>query len=443
MLNKEVFLLEAEERDGDFIVFAPLKGMVLKTDGNGAKLAKKILQDGNTNFDDLLKIFPAVNRDQLLDLTIDKDCRVSEIGDKIRPDSVTLLPTFDCNLRCGYCYASGGENPDFLDWGIAKASIDFVIKNALLLGREKCYLEFHGGGEPTFYWKLMVDSAQYFKRKANEQNILPIIKLVSNGFWSMKQLDWVSRNVQVLCISFDGPRDIQNIQRPTRNGTGDSFDTVFRSAKAMWKMKKPCVIRITVTDHSVKRVPEIIKFFIDNFPGFSLDLEPLHVCGRSGPEGWDAPSAENFVENYILADRIARTAGTRLFFSGFNLVKLRRAFCRVASPNFIITPTGTITSCYEAAREEHQFSNLFHYGKYDPYLKEFWFDWEKIRCLQGYGLEKTDLNCKECFCQYHCAGNCLIKKLNPATLSCEANTSRCKMTKEIGAYQLSQVLANS
>ncbi len=49
----------------------------------------------------------------------------------LRPTAVTLFLTTACNLRCVYCYASGGEQPRYLDEQVAFDAIDFVVDNAV------------------------------------------------------------------------------------------------------------------------------------------------------------------------------------------------------------------------------------------------------------------------------------------------------------------------
>ena len=55
----------------------------------------------------------------------------------LRPTAVTLFLTSACNLRCVYCYASGGEQPRYLDEQVALDAIDFVVDNAVADGRPR------------------------------------------------------------------------------------------------------------------------------------------------------------------------------------------------------------------------------------------------------------------------------------------------------------------
>jgi hypothetical protein len=58
-----------------------------------------------------------------------------EVG--FRPAQVTLFPTNNCNLRCSYCYAFGGEGGGNgeplrrMDLRVAQRAIDLIARNAL------------------------------------------------------------------------------------------------------------------------------------------------------------------------------------------------------------------------------------------------------------------------------------------------------------------------
>jgi len=87
------------------------------------------------------------------------------------PTAVTLFPSFDCNLRCLYCYSYGGESVTEMPMNIAMASIDFICDNAKHLNKKKIKLSFHGGGEPTINWRLFQDIIKYGQEKARALNL--------------------------------------------------------------------------------------------------------------------------------------------------------------------------------------------------------------------------------------------------------------------------------
>ncbi len=66
------------------------------------------------------------------------------------PNTVTLLLTTACNLRCSYCYASAGDRPiQRMSLEDARRAINFITANAMARGTGCISVNYHGGGEPT------------------------------------------------------------------------------------------------------------------------------------------------------------------------------------------------------------------------------------------------------------------------------------------------------
>jgi len=66
-----------------------------------------------------------------------------------KPALLTLSTTGDCNLRCSYCYARGGESSASMSWITGKRAIDIVAE---------CFSSFKiqfTGGEPLLNLDLI------------------------------------------------------------------------------------------------------------------------------------------------------------------------------------------------------------------------------------------------------------------------------------------------
>lgn len=82
-------------------------------------------------------------------------------ADKEPVANITFLPTFDCNLRCIYCYAKGGEEKIHLTEKLVKASIDAVSSKTKA---SEINLHFAGGGEPFLNFDLINFAINYSKK---------------------------------------------------------------------------------------------------------------------------------------------------------------------------------------------------------------------------------------------------------------------------------------
>jgi len=320
-----------------------------------------------------------------------------------------------------------------MDWEIAKSAIDLIIGNTVQQKQEECSIEFHGGGEPTWNWSVFKSSVDYFQTCANRNGLISKVSLVTNGMLSEKQIEWIiGRNIKTIQISLDGPEEIQNVQRPTIGG-GKSFSVVFRTIKSFLARGTEIMLHSVVTKDSVDRIPEIVQFFGYNFPHLMVQIEPACPCGRGLSTGQQFPSPEIFVKRFIESLEIAKSFGIELIYSGAGpqLTETHEGFCGVCEPNFVVTPLGFVTACHEVAEFHHPHADLFIYGHWDKESSRFIFDHQKIKSLKKLSTQRNPLCC-ECFAQFYCAGECLVKNINEkGKKDISFSDPRCRINREL------------
>ena len=439
MSEKEVFLIEDGERTA---LFAPYRGLIMEVSKEEKERVAAFINQSQFSFENLTKIFPEIEGDRLLSQKAENETTVE--GEEVfSPNCAVLFTTLDCNLRCPYCYAKAGEKKVNMSQQIAKATIDFIIKNVKSKGLEKCSLGFHGGGEPTWNWPIFQFALGYFQEKVRENGFVSEVSLATNGMLSKKQIDWIVQHLKTVQVSLDGMKEIQNFQRPTAKN-GNSFGVVYRTIASLLAKGVKVVIHSVVTEMGIARIPEIVHFFAINFPGTTVHLEPACQCGRGLITNQRFPSAELFVRGFIDAQKVAKPFKVELFYSGAGprLAEIHKNFCGVSTHNFVVTPTGLVTACNEIAEAEHPLSNYFIYGHLDHSSGNFLFDYQKIRNLK-YLTAEIDPVCAECFARFHCAGDCLAKTLNSrGEKSAPFLNPRCKINQELTRhYVFNQLFA--
>lgn len=393
-----------------YIVYAPLPRVVMRVNKTALGMLIK-LQTGEhvplswteVQFMQILKIYGVVNSAlaTLPDQTADDDID--------RPNGVILFPTFECNLRCTYCYSFGGEQAARMPWGIAKAAIEFIAQNAAERSIPRFAVDFHGGGEPTRNWKLMVRCREYALDVARKYGLQTSSTLVSNCVLSQAQLEWIVNNIKYVSASLDGPPDIHNRQRPLANGK-PSYDLVAASLKYFDKVGYPYGIRTTVTANSVRRMSEIVTHFCENFNTRRVHFEPLFECGRCAVNALHAPDKQIFVDEFKRALETADRYGVALYYSGARLGNLTSTFCGGLGRNFVVLPDGQVTACNEVCRSTDPRWETFHYGYYDERNGRFVLDADRQRYLASRKVQAMPF-CIHCFLKWHCGGECPVKGL--------------------------------
>jgi uncharacterized protein len=354
---------------------------------------------------------------------------------------LTLFLTSDCNLACGYCYGDGGDEKIDMPRKMAFAAIDHLFARAAALGARQLHLGFHGGGEPTLRMDSMVEFVRYAREQAAGKSVDLVFGLTTNGVMSEAAAEWIADNVKHPNISLDGPEEIQDFQRPTKNENG-SLERVARTIRILERKRVPYHFRGTVTQFSQGRIPEIVKFLAGEFSPASIQLEPMFCSGRASRKELAPPACEAFVEGFLEAAAIGKKQGIRVHFSGLRFPQLCTRFCSIGRQNFAVTPQGWVTSCYEVLQQTDPRSEVFFFGTYES-GERFSVDENKLKSLQV--LSEIELpSCQDCFAKYHCAGDCRAKRLYAdAHASDPEPTSRCEIIRALTRAQLSELLHSS
>jgi uncharacterized protein len=435
-ITSDLFMIPWEDK---YIIYAPLKGLAFLISSGMVNLLNRIkagedLEGFDGNEDESLKPFKELG---IVNGKVDKLPLPQE--EEFLPFYVTIFLTTRCNLRCIYCYASGGEKDDLtISLGIARSAIDLIIKNALLKKEKKVGIGFHGGGEPTLAWVELRHCVEYAQRKASEKGLKTSLSIATNGIIEDRKLDWIMENFSGLNLSLDGAEYIQDYNRPMADG-GGSFCWVMKTVKRMNEGNFPYGIRATITDKSVRYMDEIITFFGENCKARQIHFEPSFNCGRCIQTGIGSPAAEEFIDGFRKAEEIAERYGMPIYYSGARIGTIAASFCRASSGSFCLTPDGDITSCYEVCSKDDPRSEAFYYGKFDWRKRDFVIFKDKLANLRKRTIHNIAY-CEDCFCKFHCAGDCPAKASDFKDLTKITNSTRCQINQTLTLDKIIKIL---
>lgn len=319
--------------------------------------------------------------------------------------SLMLLCTRQCNLRCIYCYASATGNGQHMSVATAIDTTRFYIAHA----DKSLRVSFHGGGEPTLNMSVIRAVTDLILKEADGRSTS--FSIVTNGTADEKILDWLIEKKFSFSLSWDGPPEIQNRNRPFIGGQG-SAGNLERTAEYLNVKNYPFFVRATLSP--IDDVERVLSYFA-RFGVKHLQLEPIFPHGREysslefGQEASQAvyaPESEDLIHMTISALDIADQLGMSVDNSAIKnrLPRFRSGrFCgNIAAKSMVVTHDGRLTSCTEVTDATDSASQIFLYGimQTPDHLK-------LNRILTRH--TKNQPQCSGCPLRYSCGGGCAVK----------------------------------
>lgn len=145
--------------------------------------------------------------------------------------AVNINLTNVCNLSCTYCFADGGDYGRITS-AMAHQSVDhiFAFIDANLTPSRSVRLEFFGG-EPLANFPVIKEICARADAYAAEHGVRFVHRISTNLTLLPKGvLELFARHRFIVSVSIDGGRQVQDANRPSKNGRG-SYDRVMTAVR--------------------------------------------------------------------------------------------------------------------------------------------------------------------------------------------------------------------
>lgn len=423
-----------------YLLYSPLQGLGAVITSAGLC---SLLLNNKSLISDCLSKCPNSSDLELLKLFDTKPKHSPEIisqkVSEFRPYSVMLSPTSNCQLACTYCYIRGGDKPRNMSSDIAKAAIDFTVKNALDRGMSYYSLGFHGQGEPTLNWKLFKEAVIYAIEKCRINNFIPTFSVVSNGILNEEKINFLRKYKFNITLSCDGLKRVMDIQRPLRNGKS-SFDEIIRTMNSFDEKGIVYSIRSTITDLNIDEMSDFVTFLNERTSCKQVFFEPVFDLGRAKDNKINNSFVlSKFVKNFLEAQKLGSKININVDYSSCKISGLRSSYCGAygSELTFVVSAEGNVSSCFQVLDLSDPRSKTFIYGRYDENSRSFKFKNRILEKLLSLNVSKIKY-CEECFIKWNCGGGCLSKSVfeGISALNSTESKENCKIHYGIIKHEL-------
>lgn len=337
-----------------------------------------------------------------------------------RTKELTFILGNTCNLSCVYCYPGEYKYGNLrLDFDFAKKGVvDFLVEERL---GPLDKIRYFGIGEPTIEFDLMRRIHEFvIDRVVRQENKMIRSEIQTNGVFSEDVARWIGENLSVICISCDGPPDVQDEQRPFISGESTS-KIIEKNVRILTEYDIDVGMRSTITSKSIgtdtmKRIVRYAKRV-----GFSyVYFHPM--IPQQGPQirrTDGEPYAIDplrFAMNYLDAWKYAQDLD---IFVGnhftINFDEEVGIYCRSCLPTPQLTIDNYVSCCDEALYGDPQnggerFEKLI-IGRYNHQHDEIALFWDRIEAVRRMRNVQNMDDCRDCEIATNCAGGCLGEAL--------------------------------
>ena len=319
-----------------------------------------------------------------------------------------IVPTYNCNLGCKYCFENVDSNNYFQT--LSENDVDLIFKayqsklpkDVSLKGKFVTLF----GGEPLL--KKNKEIISYIVDKITSYEMK--LTIVTNAVQLHHFTEILNpKKVFSLQITLDGPKYLHDKKRIYKNGKG-TFDEIVKNIDMVLKREVRVNIRINIDNSNINALQELHSFFIekgwDKNKFFNVYGANIFKAGEIEDEDILSPSD---VDNYVVEKDLCISTNRDTIAS--NIVPLlknesykyyRTGYCSANYNSLIFDALGNIYCCWE-----HIGSDEFAVGNYKS--GESAIDEKKLDLWQKSVTEMEQ--CGESGCKYalFCGGGCRVR----------------------------------
>lgn len=297
----------------------------------------------------------------------------------------TIWITYECNMKCSYCY-EGKEKPKVrMGFKTAEEVLKFIkkkIKNVNSI----INIQFHGG-EPLLNYdvlKYMIDEVKSWNNKFISMFLTTNAVLLNDD-----NISYLTNNLDELSVSIDGKEETHDLNRKFLDDNG-SYQLVIENVKKVLKSKNCKIIaRMTLTPETGKFLYENIDFLVQ------LGAKTILPVIDQFNNNWDDVSINVVLEEikkvYNIIYKKNRSISIGII-ENLNYRKISR--CLAGERTMHISPVGDIYPCaYVINIEKFLLGNI-----------KDGIDITKVKKLEEINQKKIE-DCNSCKWSIMCNGN--------------------------------------
>lgn len=341
--------------------------------------------------------------------------KLNSNGDSVVP-IFGLIPTYTCNLACGYCYQKSYQmTPSQSNWisneGLTKAlhSMNQLLDQLGYSDSPKNVQLNLMGGE--VFEKRAETRVNHILKKLKESQFS--LTIISNGLEMNHFFDSLKKNpnLQHIQVTIDGCKSLHDKRRCGQQGEA-TYDRIMENVKLALEQGLPITLRLNLDNENIRELGQLANEIVergftkyDNFKAYMYLMQDAGCLGNHNVIN-EAKAIEILNEeenkNPLIAEVFQKS------FHGINLINsifsgesflIRKSHCSASHNQYMFDYKGNIYKCWFGVGNES-----FRVGQYLPKFNIHKKQDQKWKCRDIETLEK----CSGCKYRYLCGGGCVV-----------------------------------
>lgn len=169
--------------------------------------------------------------------------------------NIIIKVTLDCNIQCKYCYVHRNREYEGIDHIMGLDTLEaLIIKTSDYLKNNPSidrFVFYWHGGEPLLAGTAFFEEAFRLQKKYMPENVVAVNTIQTNGtLLNEKWIDLIKKINYGICLSLDGPAEINDVWRRTIDGKG-TYHKVVDSIKLLNEHNIPLSVLSVITPEAL------------------------------------------------------------------------------------------------------------------------------------------------------------------------------------------------
>ncbi len=269
---------------------------------------------------------------------------------------LTIAPTMDCNLACGYCFQGLDKARSAITDELEEKIIE-VIQNRSAALRQVSITWY--GGEPLIKSQRLLTLSKKIIDLCTERNVGYSSMVVSNGVYLNAKLaqKLVDHGCQMAQITVDGPAHLHDQMRPTKGGKG-SFQLIMRNiGEVLANTTLHISIRINVGKENISACGQLLDELelrgFHQYQHCTVYFAPIDASTEKSGSAFDVALGKDDFNRQIAPYR-ARAKRMGLINATVSPSGIMGLCVATKNTDMVLAPNGEIHKCWETMHESSQ-----------------------------------------------------------------------------------------